>query len=535
MTWEATIPNLPFNHAKTWKIVASAGCGKSFQIAKTIKELVFEQNVHPSKIMYIVFNKKPAQDFKEELAAQGISDGTDWIGTHHSICRRLLNIGREKILVGSSLKEWGSARGFSFGEDDEQNTEWDSIMSSMERKIYDDTNNFDPYERMLLDALLKSEAEEGLYTHTRYLAACLKKNLFPSEVEYVFVDEAQDNAKIQFDYFRHVIEHRSIKGMMLVGDDKQAINAYKGGRHDLFLEFCADRYVCLPKTYRNCQEVLLFANSIAEPIQERSPLTTETNNTTPGSIIEVPSFEYTIPAIADALRCKKSVMVLTRNRIYKNMAIDSLTESGLFVLSKKMKNVLNTFKKMQALNGKTITYQDIASLFVLNPEDGDIKKTAYAKRGVITKFLKGDYSEEKDPDLYIEYYLSQQDDYPVCVEEFGISSQLIEDIKKTKDGYIPRNVFAGVSEAEIMIAEDHIRTNGIDSSTVVASVIHPIKGGEADIVVLLKNITGAVEENERTDIDSERRVWYVAATRAREAAYITSLQLGPRQKLTCII
>ena len=47
-------------------------------------------------------------------------------------------------------------------------------------------------------------------------------------------------------------------------------------------------------------------------------------------------------------------------------------------------------------------------------------------------------------------------------------------------------------------------------------------GQEADTVILLRNITTGVENNEE---DEERRVWYVGATRAKEKLIITEAYL----------
>jgi len=55
---------------------------------------------------------------------------------------------------------------------------------------------------------------------------------------------------------------------------------------------------------------------------------------------------------------------------------------------------------------------------------------------------------------------------------------------------------------------------------VTISTIHGAKGGEADNVVLLTDMTATTWDAMSLNMDAEHRVWYVGATRAREALHI---------------
>ena len=56
------------------------------------------------------------------------------------------------------------------------------------------------------------------------------------------------------------------------------------------------------------------------------------------------------------------------------------------------------------------------------------------------------------------------------------------------------------------------------------STIHTVKGDEADVVVLMSDISRAVESQLEVDPDSEHRVFYVAVTRAKEKLIIVQPQ-----------
>jgi hypothetical protein len=59
---------------------------------------------------------------------------------------------------------------------------------------------------------------------------------------------------------------------------------------------------------------------------------------------------------------------------------------------------------------------------------------------------------------------------------------------------------------------------------VVISTIHGAKGGEADCVMVSPDITKRVMMGMQHDRDQEMRVWYVAASRARERLYLAKPQ-----------
>ena len=122
------------------------------------------------------------------------------------------------------------------------------------------------------------EEEHDLLSFDSMLFMSLERTLFPEEVKYIFVDEAQDNGKIQNDYWLRILDEHPIKGFMLIGDDKQAINGFKGGDAKGFLEFPAEISVSFPTSYRCPKPILSVANKIAEPIANRSPLIAESKS-----------------------------------------------------------------------------------------------------------------------------------------------------------------------------------------------------------------------------------------------------------------
>lgn len=517
MIWEKILPDNPFKEARVWKIVASAGCGKSYTVKKTIKALIAD-GVRPDEIMYLIFNKLPANEFKQSLS--DIADDFPWIGTHHAVAKHLLGIPGDKILTGKTKKKFGEDNNMSFSSEDEDKPSlWDDVWKSLDLKIMNGQTDLDPYEKDLLDKLKKAESDDGLHSFTRMIEKSIVLNKIPTSVKYVFIDEGQDNSKIQFDYFNFIQSLPEIKGIMVVGDDKQAINLFKGGSPELFLGWKADRYVCLEETYRNSEKILSFANNIAEPIKQRSPLTQKTASTIVGSVTFFYDLESSISFIRDQLKQKKSVYVLSRLNSYKFNAMGIMRAFNIPIESKATERIKNIYLMMRKLaEDGGLTFERLRTILPGDDvESGELNKTAYWKRGALNKFLSGAYDPEKEPEAYTEYNQFWLDDlYVPDLTLLGFSPKFMEDVRETLNGKIPRDVWRGIDNDSITALEQTIQYYGLDYETVKVSTIHGVKGMECDTVVLLTNINKIVRNTEAFSPDDERRVWYVGATRAKE-------------------
>jgi ATP-dependent exoDNAse (exonuclease V) beta subunit len=100
--------------------------------------------------------------------------------------------------------------------------------------------------------------------------------------------------------------------------------------------------------------------------------------------------------------------------------------------------------------------------------------------------------------------LKKQEDYGV--EDFTLSTGSGDWMK----------VLRGIAPEEREYLRSCLRNDQKfhDKPRISISTIHQSKGGEADNVVLLTDVGKLSYENSHTD--EENRVWYVAATRARE-------------------
>lgn len=502
---------MPFTQDRVWKVVASAGTGKSYSIEKCIFELI-DSGVKPMEIMYLIYNKVPGHEFKQRMVSRGIDEKElRWVGTHHSVCMKMLGLGKKSLL---NIKEWGEARNMDF---DEEKKGWSEVLKSLEQKINAEQTDYDPHEAKLLTLLQNEESINKQWTHVRYRAHALAMERIPPEVKYVFVDEAQDSVLIQWKYFEFLRGLEQIQGLMLAGDDKQAVNGWTGGRGDMFLKFQADRQVCLGKTYRNAPAILRAANNIAMQIQERSPLTTESAQPFEGEVSEIPYFQNCVPDILDALKNKKSIMVLCRAGFVANGCKDLLVQNGVPVASDGRTGVLATLKALDVAANKplqNLTFMDIFNIF----SSKKLKTKGYWDN--YAKFERGEFEDT----ARAEYALMCADmPWSGDLSMFGAKPRLEEDLAAMREGRIPTEGWSAASEETVLDAFRSMKTYGPDMIPVRVSTIHKIKGAECDVVVLVKNISGAIRQTERDDPDEECKIWYTGATRAREKLIITEL------------
>ena len=82
----------------------------------------------------------------------------------------------------------------------------------------------------------------------------------------------------------------------------------------------------------------------------------------------------------------------------------------------------------------------------------------------------------------------------------------------------------GDRDKEFLRAVESRNNSGDTEARINLSTVHGAKGGEADNVMLLTDLPRKAQEAMEVNADDESRVFYVGATRAREALHIVQPQ-----------
>ena len=89
------------------------------------------------------------------------------------------------------------------------------------------------------------------------------------QLNYIMVDEAQDCNLDDWDLVERLAgRHRNL---FVVGDPDQCIYEWRGSRPDLFVQFAADRTIILDENYRSTPRILDVANSVISHNRNRVP------------------------------------------------------------------------------------------------------------------------------------------------------------------------------------------------------------------------------------------------------------------------
>ena len=546
MNWQPLnkIPNNPFEEARTWLVAASAGCGKTYVIKQTIKNLL-TQGVQPIEIMFIQYNRRPTNEIRSTYFKEGLTKNDMlWWNTYDSIAQRLLRakrMGINGVLTGNSLQEWGKKYGYPFtNEDDTEGTAnpdriTNPVFESLCAKILaGKETELLPLEKKMLRDFENTALHEKRYPFILILRDALHQNLFPQEIKYIFVDEGQDNGVIQLEYYQRILNlHPQIKGFMMVGDDKQAINEYRGGSARTFLNFKADKHVTLPTTHRCTLNVLNTANKVIEPVKERSPIVMNSSRDIPGQVTYAGDFTEVLPGIQNMCSEGKTLLILQRTRYNLWRVRKLLLDFGIPIKSPLETNVLRILRAFKSIkDNQFITYQDHSDILPTiegRTGLGQLRKTAYWKRGTFKEMT----TEEKS--LIAGLDMSMDPSYPCPLDKaeevLNLGKDFIEDVER---GFPRAEQFTGSRKEVYKVIQSYYKL-GTNYHPVELSTIHAAKGREADVVVLIRNTTVRVEKAEMYKTDSERRVWYVACTRARDVLCITNLYLNRRDIYTKLI
>lgn len=527
--WLDTLPDKPFDEARVWLVAGSAGSGKSRAIRDTINKLI-ESGEHPSSICYVLFNREPADKFREYYTHKGYTDEDlrHW-GTHHSLMRRLLKVPIGKILSDKRLVAWGKDHGFEFsdGFGTKGKTEWDNVFSSLSMKLYTARTDFNPLEYRLLVALNESETKDKQWTHVRYLCAGCRMGLYPEGIKYYFMDEAQDNGRVQMDWLKGIIAKPEVKGLMLAGDDKQAINQFKGSDPYLFLDFPVDRKVSLKKTYRCPLNILQEANRIVQPIKKRSPLADLSDKDVKGKIIHGSNFDSVANAIREELKSGHDVLALVRDNFVKSKLIAKAFDFGLIVAGERMVRLSQTIKALMRVKA-TGRMTDIDMMLILpdGNKDGCLKQTAYWSKGVPELIASGDFRH--DPTM-LEAYDVMRLGQGLPLADLGLMGFLPSFAEDVSTWNIPFENWR-MSRPVLMAYKAMVKDASNGFGTMRVSTIHSVKGMEEDNVLVCTDISRQTRRAEMETPDVERRVWYVALTRSKNNLFIA--QIDPRNMRT---
>lgn len=597
-----------FKSENALMVTAGPGSGKTRVVAERVKDLILNQGISPEKILCMTYSKAGMNAMGErlmedvDLKNNGVSFNPNQVRTIHSLCFQYLQLRGEtfslKTTNDNDQTEEYSKLGekwkniftknhdkFFFSELENNLEGLDQLIDAVSafkrenrsiedlQKYCDENTSDDLYSKKLQDLLKYWYQYEGFLKeiYSRDFDDMLQKtvNQFNQEeflrifgeVDYLIIDEFQDNNYLQFEIIKKI---RPKGGLTVVGDKNQSIYSFQGANIELYDNF-REHYknfksVNLELNYRSTPQIVeasnLFLESIYDPEKNQSSeiFKYKTNNkdSSPVHIVNCENMEneleFIVKLIATNINKKTN---RNHEKIKKN------TFSDFAILTRTNEARLDIRRKLVTLgipckskNYTTIEYKDsrITKFLskILDRYDLRIQN--------LTSELEEKISEDiwKDDNAASQIFSSLELD-------FDQELDLDEKNSKWSGEFLVDVLYSLVSEFINTVGDrkisdfiDYIKEPNKDDknknwklidNAVEVKTAHSSKGEEFPYVIVPRSVDnhyplGFIERELRvptklkqykTDSDDkeshsaeEYRLYYVAITRAKEELFLTN-------------
>ena len=566
-------------------IIAGAGSGKTKTLTHKIAYILEEGLAKPSEILALTFTNKAANEMKERIVKLvGDSAKSMWIGTFHSIALRILRTEGFKPTIYDSKDQESLIKEIlkRLNIDQKKYTPKALLSKISYHKLNmekpDNIPNTTPFEKIVKKVYSAYEKElenAGALDFDNIILKTIElfesneeiRSKYSQKFKYIFIDEYQDTNYPQY----YLIKQLSSKNNFVcaVGDEDQSIYSFRGAKVENIMKFDKEYENCkvikLTKNYRSAQEILNLANNLISKNSFRNekslysdkiggkitikelPTDSDEADFVAEKIIELKSSGESLNDIAILYRTNHQSRSF-EEALIRNSIPYSIIGSKRFLERKEVKDVLAYLK------------------LLINPKDNVsfLRAISSHPRGIGKALIKkiSDYAEAKGVSLF-EASLQLQENEKLTkkqrellkrfttpfleIDKTKSVDELIDEILE-KSGY--KNYLAEKSDYDRMSNVEELKNAGdlssldsfLDSLSLLdysdelndnnefvkLMTIHAAKGLEFNTVFVVGVEEGLfpnenLKKNE-LDIEEERRLFYVAITRAKTNLFITHAQ-----------
>ena len=486
-------------------IYGPPGTGKTHTLLGHIEK--FLETTDPDKIGYFTFSKNAAEEGKQRAANKfKLSfDDLPYFQTLHSFCFNQLGLTRDQVMKEKHYKELGEKMGLEI-EGTQQDEDHDSVFYSKNPYIQliniARSKEIDPVKyyhltdnqqvslnklKIISEELERYKSEHGLIDFPDMIEKFLAAGE-PPKLRVMFVDEAQDLCKLQWRMINKITENA--RQVYISGDDDQAIYNWAGADVRYFIQLPGE-VETLKQSFRCSRVIQNLSGRIINRVKLRRDK--QWRGTERAGLVQY----HTYPDSVN-LRDPGSWLVMARtnymlDEIERDIRLQGMLykRNNKLPISSKLLNAVEAWKKLNG--GEIVPLVDIKDIYSYMSSQIGIERGH--------KTLK----------------MADKEQYEL--EELVMHHGLLM-------GGRPWDVAfdkVGNRDKEYLRA---IEVRGTISKTpkINISTIHGAKGGEADNVMLLTDLSRKSQEAMERDSDDECRVFYVGATRARETLHVVQPQ-----------
>ncbi len=557
-------------------VLAGAGSGKTSVLTERIMHLIKDHNISPEAILGLTFTNKAAKEMRNRIAKKignALSSKIPLL-TFHSFC---LNILKEEI------HHLGYTNSFSLYDEKDKMRLEEEVYENLSNKAEDKISETSFREGLM--GVLKSYNAvdfDGLLELTNKLFKEHPKVLekYQERFKYIMIDEYQDTNQVQYELICSLTKEHG--NLFVVGDDDQAIYGFRGAKVDHILDFPHDTLVKLEENYRSNQPILDIANSVIGKNSKRHDkiLFTKTKSLNKPRLFHAPTEKEEAESIIHRLIYLKNEKNLKWSDIailYRSNNLSRPFEVALMQASYKDEGKFTRGIPYQVVQG-TPFYQraEVKDLFaylkvLFNPKDVTalFRIINYPKRGISTNTIEQLNKEATRLNIpileavenYDRLEISQQgkiglsifnsiiekakekktiqEKVQFFIEELDLKEEIKREVKSEEARTFKwDNILACLEMAESADKDnaslgDFINGSMLDDlkhsqarkdKGVNLLTFHSAKGLEFKacfIVSLEDGIMPHEKSIEEGGLEEERRLFYVAITRAKDYLYLS--------------
>ena len=319
------------------------------------------------------------------------------------------------------------------------------------------------------------------------------------ELDYLFIDEAQDLSSLQWILVNRLAE--KTRNIVIAGDDKQCINTFVGADVDTFLEL-PGKVETLNKSYRVPSTVFSLANRVVKHMHKfRKEGAVWSPREEKGKVTYCSSIPLYSLLSGDWL-------ILTRTNYQLEPIRKRLIEfcwdfPFLFTVNGEPPIDTEIFRVIELYNLCEKTKKSILELVTV--EDGDTLAEKKVKYDYIQLFKK---------------YISCSPDLKPWEIDVDFKRKLITPWELSMDKL---DKYTKKYASHLYSVYKEQKEEMFNNAKIRIMTIHAAKGREADNVIVCTDIPRSVKASMAQDNDdTEAKVFYVAITRAKQNLYIYS-------------
>jgi len=573
-------------------LIAGPGSGKTFTIIERIRYLIEERSTEPSQILVITFTKAAAAEMEQRFknAMKGKRYSVNF-GTFHAVYFHILK--QTYQYTSQNIISEKEKRAYLKQTLKEVRKKEEQIEGELTEHLFNEfgrvKNSVGGIEHYSYESGLM-EAEEFERIYKRYREICIKERkmdfddmalqcleLFrkrPDILEkwqkkftFVMIDEFQDINLAQYTVIRLLCQNS--KNLTVVGDDDQSIYGFRGADPSIMKKFLEDfpeaRTVMLEKNYRSAEPIICFSMQIIQENKNRFSKMIKAGTEKDGKISiekfgnKEDEYEVLIKRLKEQKRagnlaecaviCRTNKEVMEIKNQLKRSGVPFCGEISEVPIFEHfiMKDIKDYIKFSKGDKSREIFFRIMNKPQRYLLRDSVEEKVNFANmkqyyqgnQETVSKIteLEQHIKNLKDmsPFLAVNYIRKAigYDDYILELEKRDRSINLREIIEKIQqDAAHYRSMKEWLLSCEERKKPSET-TNATEESGVTVITMHGAKGLEYKIVFLPnineRNVPYGKMLSEDA-VEEERRIFYVAVTRAKEELEIFYVENENREK-----